>query len=253
MLRDLDILVRRVDEDRWLASRFASPEVRGRLIALYAVNYEIARTAESVSEPALGDIRLRWWLEALEAMSDDERSAPRHPALEAMRQTWDAEARRVFSRLHAIAEARRADLEASPFQTWDDVDCYVDATAGGLMRLALEACGTGADEHTQALVVHAGRAWGFTGLLRAEPFWRDRGRNVLPRESGSLEALRARAAQEYSPARFLAPRVHSRAFSAIGYVALAPAYLRASAQGRDQPSLFHRQMKLVFAAATGRI
>jgi hypothetical protein len=38
---DLDTLVRRVEEDRWLAARFAPPLVRERLIAIYAVNYEI--------------------------------------------------------------------------------------------------------------------------------------------------------------------------------------------------------------------
>ena len=61
----LDDLVRRVDEDRWLASRFAPADVRARLIALYAVNYEIARTAEVVREPGVGDIRLAWWRDAL--------------------------------------------------------------------------------------------------------------------------------------------------------------------------------------------
>jgi 15-cis-phytoene synthase len=75
-MNDLDRLVRRVDEDRWLALRFAPEEVRARLIALYAVNYEIARTAEIVSEPALGDIRLEWWRSALEQMA--EGSAPPH-------------------------------------------------------------------------------------------------------------------------------------------------------------------------------
>ncbi|MBC8107455.1 MAG: squalene/phytoene synthase family protein, partial [Anaerolineae bacterium] len=62
---DLGTLVRRVDEDRWLASRFAPAPVRERLIALYAVNYEIARLSETVREAPLGDIRLEWWRSAL--------------------------------------------------------------------------------------------------------------------------------------------------------------------------------------------
>ncbi|MBK8544168.1 MAG: hypothetical protein IPL62_11845 [Caulobacteraceae bacterium] len=47
---DLDTLVRRVDEDRWLAARFAPPLVRERLIAIYAVNYEIARRRPCVKQ-----------------------------------------------------------------------------------------------------------------------------------------------------------------------------------------------------------
>ena len=63
---DLDSqLVRRTDEDRWLASRFAPADVRADLIALYALNYEVARTVEVVSQPTLGDIRLAWWREAI--------------------------------------------------------------------------------------------------------------------------------------------------------------------------------------------
>ena len=57
-MADLDADVRRHDEDRWLASRFAPADVRARLIAIYALNYEIARTAEVVSTPALVEIRL---------------------------------------------------------------------------------------------------------------------------------------------------------------------------------------------------
>ena len=40
-----------------LASRFAPPEARRQLIALYALNYEIAHTAETVTQATLGDMR----------------------------------------------------------------------------------------------------------------------------------------------------------------------------------------------------
>jgi phytoene synthase len=48
----LDDLVRRVDPDRWLASRFiADLKARADVIALFAFNYELARVAGGVSTP----------------------------------------------------------------------------------------------------------------------------------------------------------------------------------------------------------
>jgi len=60
-------LVRRHDRDRYQTALFAPAERRGALLALYAFNYEIARVREIVSEPMLGQIRLQWWREVLDA------------------------------------------------------------------------------------------------------------------------------------------------------------------------------------------
>src|SRR5215217_5167640 len=81
---DLDALVRRVDPDRWLAARFvADPERRGELIALSALNHELARVAETVRNPLMGEIRLAWWREGLEAMAAGGPARPQ-PALQAL-------------------------------------------------------------------------------------------------------------------------------------------------------------------------
>ena len=37
-------------------------------VRVEAANHEIAKTAEVVSEPAIGQIRLQWWREALEGV-----------------------------------------------------------------------------------------------------------------------------------------------------------------------------------------
>ena len=78
---DLDALVRRVDPDRWLASRFiADAEQRADVVALYALNYELAHVAETVREPLVGEIRLTWWREAIDAIFAGE-PPRRHPVL----------------------------------------------------------------------------------------------------------------------------------------------------------------------------
>jgi len=62
---EIDKRVRRVDEDRWISSRFAPTSQRRALTALYALNYELVRVQEVVSEETLGLIRFQWWREAI--------------------------------------------------------------------------------------------------------------------------------------------------------------------------------------------
>jgi phytoene synthase len=234
---DLAARVRRADEDRWLASRFASADVRAKLIALYALNDEIARTSEVVKQPMLADIRLAWWREGLGEIYGGQR--PRaHPVLEAFAQArhpaWPLTA------FETLIEARRRDAEIAPVQSVGALTSYIDATAGQMMRLSLVACGVA--EIAEAFVAPAARAWGLVGWLRA-------GRPMPVGESA--ETLRVLALKAHDEA--LAVRMPPEAFPAIGYVVLAPGYLRALARGeRDRPLLL-RQLKLVAAAATGSL
>ena len=244
--RELDALIRRVDEDRWLASRFAPPDVRAKLIALYAVNYEIARTAEVVREPPLGAIRLQWWRDALDEMA--AAGPPRdHPALRELARVYPSAA----AQLSDVAEAHQADFDAAPFATWTDLERYVYRTAGEVMRLAVDVAAPDPEERLLELAWPAAHAWGYTGILRAMPFWESRGRSALPREDGARDALIERAAYAFDAARRMGA-VPAPAFPAVGYVALVPGYLRALRGTRGEPALLWRQMKLVLAAAAGR-
>lgn len=249
-MEDLDTLVRRVDEDRWLASRFAPEPARARLIAIYAVNYEIARTAETVHEAALGDIRLEWWRSALEEIA--EGYGPRsHPALAA----FHASARHIdLARvLMSISEVRAADMEAAPFKTWEALETYIARTARALMWAAAESCEarlSTAEQHR--FLDTAARAWGYCGLLRAQPFWEARGRSFLPEGATHAEVLE-RARATYDVAKALSRSLPAAAFPAIGYVALIPGYLRMLAQGKRETALLVRQATLIAASATGRV
>ncbi|MEL7488457.1 MAG: squalene/phytoene synthase family protein [Pseudomonadota bacterium] len=74
-------LVRQADEHRWLATRYASPERRERLIALYALHHEVRRVPAAVSEPPLGEIRLQWWRDAVAEIAAGEVKRA-HPVVE---------------------------------------------------------------------------------------------------------------------------------------------------------------------------
>jgi phytoene synthase len=240
---DLDTLVRRVDEDRWLASRFAPSFVRERLIAIYAVNYEIARTAETVSEPGLGAIRLEWWREGLEAIF--EGVAPRQqPALTEL-------ARVIKEPLHAkllqtMVAARSKDFEPAPFATWDELNAYVDDTAGVVLEVCIAQCAA-PREAPEAFITAAGRAWGYAGLLRAAAHWQGRGRSALPTGATRAE-MQTRARGYYEEAGRFAPELPSEVFPAVGYLALVPGYLR-----RTRYPLLFRQARIIAASATGKL
>jgi phytoene synthase len=275
----LENLVRVADEERWLATRFASKAVRRRLITLYAFNLEVARIAERVTEPRLGEIRLQWWREATD---DVFRGGPvaDHPTVRALAELV-AQTNLPLDAFDALLTARVSDLSSAPFETWTDLDAYVDATAGGLMRLAALICAPDMAMTPQRVtgLQTAGRAWGLLQLLRTLPEWTARGRTFFPanlRGALGLEAMSARGQEEEAQHAFAAHAVLDRAagvqrqiaryaptlpkeiFPAVGYVALAPLYLRiqfGKELGRtlNTPSLFARQWKLVFAAASGKL
>jgi phytoene/squalene synthetase len=276
---DLDALVRRVDEDRWLASRFAPKDTRARLLAVYALNHEIARTAELVTQDVIGDIRLAWWMEAVAEIYSG-RTPRAHPALQAYAAAV-REANLPRKPLDDLIEARGKDLEPAPFESWSDLDLYLDATAGGVFHLAIAACAEtpARPPDVDAFVRQAGRAWGYAGLLRALPFWSARGRTFFPHQlmahnallpttvfqdfageaaRSCIAAVLARGRHAYKEARELATHLPSALFPAIGYLALAPRYFRTLGDGRldvadTSAPLLLRQIALIAASATGRL
>ncbi|MEZ5956146.1 MAG: squalene/phytoene synthase family protein [Hyphomonadaceae bacterium] len=248
MTEDLDSLVHRVDEDRWLASRFGPRDVRSTLTTLYAVNYEIAHIGETVREPGLAEIRLLWWREAIDEIFEGH--PPRsQPALQALERAVDI-APLSASHFHQMLDARRADFDAAPFRSDGDLADYIDRTAGALMRLALEACGVvGASTEVGDFIRAASFRWALTGMLRSEPLWRASGRALLPAgERSYFELLKAGA----DASRQLSRALPTAAFPAVGYAALVPAYLGREKVRASLP-LLERQVRLLFASATGAI
>lgn len=66
----LDARVKRVDEERWLSSRYAPPETRQTLIVMYALYYELARVRLVVSDETMGQIRFQWWRDVLGELAE---------------------------------------------------------------------------------------------------------------------------------------------------------------------------------------
>jgi phytoene synthase len=112
---DLDALVRRVDPDRWLSSRFiADAEKRADVIALYAYDDELARASKVTSNALIAEIRLAWWREALDEIFGG-RLVRGHPVARAL---GVAVARRALPRepLEAMIDARIDALDEEQAQ-----------------------------------------------------------------------------------------------------------------------------------------
>ncbi len=277
----LEALVRREDEDRWLSSRFADAPARKRLMALYAFNIELSATAQRASDPLTGEMRLQFWRDALEAIYAGQ-TAPASPIVAALSEAI-AEAHLPHARFAAIIEARRHDLEAAPFDSWADLEAYVDATSGALMLLAAQACAPVKPPSDRQIVAvrAAGRAWGYAGLVRALPFWSAQRRTFFPKKlrehvgvneaslfsagpgdhagAAAARAVLNRASGAYQDLRRHALWLTKDMFPAIGHISLVPQYVRAVAKAPDtlrqnvKTSLIGRQLRLVGAAATGSL
>lgn len=180
-------LVRRRDPDRFLATLFAPPERREDLLALYAFNYEVAKTREVVSEPMLGEIRLQWWRDGIDAIYAGG-PVRKHEVLEPLAIAIRG---RALSRVHfdRLIDGRARDLQAEPPASLAELEAYADDTSARLVWLALEALG----ERGEA-ALQAGRAVGIgyalAGLLRALPFHARAKRLYLPSDLCAAAGLR---------------------------------------------------------------
>jgi 15-cis-phytoene synthase len=213
---DLDGEVRRVDPDRWLASRFITdPFARARVVALYAFDHELARAGAVTSNPLTAEIRLVWWREALDEIFED-RPVRRHPTAEALAAAVRAAGlpREPFE---AMIEARLGALE-TPIGDAAQALAWARGAQGALARLAAEVLGAGEQAR---LAEPAGVAWGLRLLGRSEAL-------------GEVLAAARANARRLPPAAF-------------------PAALPAALVRAKPASELEKRARLTWAALTGRI
>jgi NADH dehydrogenase [ubiquinone] 1 alpha subcomplex assembly factor 6 len=177
-LSPLAALVRRHDRDRYQTALFAPAARREALFALYAFNYEIARVREIVTQPMLGQIRLQWWREVIDAAFAG--AAPRAhvvavPLAAAIgefglaRENFD---RMIDARERDLADAAPADMAA--------LEAYAAASSGGLVQLAVAVLGAGEEPIAHTAAGEVGIAYALAGLLRAMPYHAGSGRRYIP-------------------------------------------------------------------------
>ncbi len=141
------------DSDRFFCALLAGTQERERLFTLLAFNHEIAKIRSIVSEPIMGQMRLQWWREAIEAAQQGKPPLAHEVAQPLMQLVVQEPA--LATQLFALLEARERDLDDAPFASLDEVEEYACATTAPLLA-ALG--GEGADTAT---------GYALVGLLRA--------------------------------------------------------------------------------------
>ena len=231
---DIEAEVRRADPDRWLGSRLISdPALRADVLAVLAFDAELARVRAVVSEALLGEIRLTWWQEALDEITE-HRPVRRHPTVQALAKAIEAHGLSPVL-LASLIEARVEDLDGAVFDDPDKAMAHIDQTSVALSALILQILSPGTDLHAVQAV---SRAYGLARL----------------RLAGRLDAALAsdwagaRIAEELAKGAGAIKALPVAAFPAIAHCALT----RSLAKGREPGPLAKRAL-IFWASLTGRV
>jgi 15-cis-phytoene synthase len=140
---------------------------------------------EIVSEPLLGEIRLQWWRDALEWAHAEAMANPVAAAL------LDTIARFDLPKapLLELIVARGHDLYGEPMRSVEALEEYTEATCSNLLWLAALILDGAEAAASRDAALHAGIAYGITGLIRALPWHCARGEVFIP-----VEILQAQGA-----------------------------------------------------------
>ncbi len=166
----------------------APAKVKPALWALYAFNYEIAKTREVVSETTTGLIRLTWWREAIDEIYTGK-SVRQHQVVQPLAQairTYDL----PQSHFDTLIFAREFDVEDRSPATLEGFFHYADYTTTPLTDLSLRIIGAAQDE---ALTRAASIRYASAGLLRSVPYMLTQRRCYLPE---SVMALHGTSSQK---------------------------------------------------------
>lgn len=177
MSNELLHIVRQHDPDRFLLSLFTRHKSRAALWALYAFNYEIAKTREVVSDTTIGLIRLQWWRDAIAEIYDG-RTVRQHevvtPLAQAIKQYQLP--RDLFDNL---IYAREFDLEGAAPANLSGLIKYCELTNVPLTQLALKII---EQEDNDTAVVDISLRYALIGVIRAVPHMINSHHILLPQD-----------------------------------------------------------------------
>lgn len=169
--------LRRADRDRYFATLFLPETIRADAQALYAFNAEVASVRERAKEPAPGEIRLQWWVDAIKGQGHGAVRAS--PIAAALLSAIERHKLPTVPLLRLIA-ARRFDLYDDPMPDVQTFEGYAGETVAVLYQfIAMMLNGDAVVEDGDA-AGHLGVAHALIGHLRAFGFNAARGRIFLP-------------------------------------------------------------------------
>ncbi|ADP69964.1 Squalene/phytoene synthase [Rhodomicrobium vannielii ATCC 17100] len=245
-------LVRTRDRDRYWSALFAADAARPALLALYAFNAELNHVLAVAREPLAGQIRLKWWRDAIESGATGEKTG--NPVADALKAAVAAH-NLPRERLLAMVDARVPELFGDSPADNAEFAGLIEDSQGALFELAAAALGDRSDT-TKDAAREAGLALGVIETLRALPFSVAHGRlplpfalleakgvdfeamalgEVSPKLRAALTELRADAALALQRFRVKQANIAPHARAAFLPLALVEPYLQAMAAPNFHP------------------
>ncbi|WP_406604405.1 phytoene/squalene synthase family protein [Bartonella gliris] len=170
-------ILRATDRDRYLSVLFAPKKKRRALAALYAFNAEITRIREKVHDPLIGEIRLRWWYDAI--AKSEMQNSKNNPILSDLftAMTLFNLPKTAFLR---YCDAQILDLYHNPLKTLHELEFYCGETASIVLQLSCQILDPDVGQDFTDAYKHGGIAQGLSGILRLLSFMPSRYQYYLP-------------------------------------------------------------------------
>ena len=241
------------EPERYLAALYAGASARSGLLALAAFAAEIARVPFAVREPLMGEMRLQWWRDALEA---DASAQTGSPLADALRQAANRH-RLPAGLLLGMTDAQEFFLSRDAHHDLQALRAQFGKSEGAHFVLAARVLGSGHASELESAAAAAGQAFGLARLLHGLPHYLAHGMQPLPAEllerhgvasadllagrctapvRGALAELARDASDNHAIAAGLANRLPRTLRPAFLPLATVPALLKAAA-GRGEEGL----------------
>lgn len=233
------IAARAFEFDRYLAALLAPRALRADLIALAAFAGEVARIPGYVTDPMIGEIRLQWWHDTVEALGVIP-AATGNPIADAL---GSAMRKHQLSAtlLHDIIDAHAARLGDAPFAETSALLRNLAEIDGALATLTHRIVGGRDGPAPSPVLADAALAYGLVRVLVEAPVVLAQGRSLLPVVAGADNAsflirdMAATVARHADQVRVGWPAMStSERFAALP-VALVRPYLKACERSWDAP------------------
>ncbi|MCF6302904.1 MAG: squalene/phytoene synthase family protein [Devosiaceae bacterium] len=181
-------VLKSLDIDRYHSSLVLDNELGSDVRALYAFAADVSQIRERVSDPAVGEIRLQYWLDLISGSEYGRtENNPVASRLMYIIDRYDL----PTGPLRRLLAARRFDLYDDPMADMNTFEGYAGETNSILYQLATIILNRANDAGAAAAAGHMGVAHALIGHLRSLPVTASRGQIYLPwevfAEQGAVE------------------------------------------------------------------
>ncbi|KJZ72084.1 hypothetical protein HIM_08539 [Hirsutella minnesotensis 3608] len=162
------------DYDAHLIRRFVPPPVQDAFAALRALNLELVRLPELVSNPTIGALRIKFWQESIDNTFAGR--PPREPICillhkslrELEERAGNATKQSIKFWVSRLVKTRGKHMDNRPFTSLESLEDYAENTYSTIMYATLALMPL-RSMHLDHLASHIGKACGIVAVLRGVP------------------------------------------------------------------------------------